>query len=137
MGLSDSPLAHKQDSLYHLHHDKKGISIFSSLGLLLAAAIWGFAFVIVKDSLDYIGAVWMLAFRFTIATLALALVTFQQKTTRLVCLFLRDYVSLGNRLARARHWRRRHGQLRRHSHADLRDFLRGSHHFHFNIRRGT
>ena len=52
---------------------KKGISFFSSLGLLLAAAIWGFAFVIVKDSLDYIGAVWMLAFRFTIATTALAL----------------------------------------------------------------
>ena len=52
---------------------QKSVSFFSSVGLLLAAAIWGFAFVIVKDSLDYIGAVWMLAFRFTIAAVALAL----------------------------------------------------------------
>ena len=53
---------------------KKSISVVASMGLLLAAAIWGFAFVIVKDSLDYIGAVWMLAFRFTIAALALAVI---------------------------------------------------------------
>ena len=52
---------------------KNTTSLFSSIGILFAAAIWGFAFVIVKDSLDYIGAVWMLAFRFTIAALALAL----------------------------------------------------------------
>lgn len=52
---------------------KKSVSVWASLGLLLAAAIWGFAFVVVKDSLDYIGAVWMMAFRFTIAALALAL----------------------------------------------------------------
>ena len=51
---------------------KKSTSVLASLGLLTAAAIWGFAFVIVKDSLDYIGAVWMMAFRFTIATVALA-----------------------------------------------------------------
>lgn len=49
-------------------------SILSSVGILFAAAIWGFAFVIVKDSLNYIGAVWMLAFRFTIAAAALALI---------------------------------------------------------------
>ena len=53
---------------------KKSVSVLASLGLLLAAAIWGFAFVIVKDSLDYIGAVWMMAFLFTIATVALALI---------------------------------------------------------------
>ena len=52
---------------------KKEISVFSSAGLLFAAAIWGFAFVIVKDSLDYIGAIWMLAFRFTIAAVCLSL----------------------------------------------------------------
>lgn len=52
---------------------KNTTSLFSSIGILFAAAIWGFAFVIVKDSLNYIGAVWMLAFRFTIAALALAL----------------------------------------------------------------
>lgn len=53
---------------------KKSVSLLSSVGLLLAAAIWGFAFVIVKDSLDYIGAVWMMAFRFTIAAVALAVI---------------------------------------------------------------
>ncbi|WP_294430477.1 DMT family transporter [uncultured Treponema sp.] len=53
--------------------NKKSVSLLSASGLLLAAAVWGFAFVIVKDSLDYIGAVWMLAFRFTIAAFALAL----------------------------------------------------------------
>lgn len=51
---------------------KKITSLASSIALLLAAAIWGFGFVVVKDSLDYIGAVWMMAFRFTIAAAALA-----------------------------------------------------------------
>jgi len=46
--------------------------IVCSLGLVLAAAIWGFAFVVVKDSLDYVGAVWMIAIRFTIAAVLLA-----------------------------------------------------------------
>ncbi len=53
---------------------KQTTSLLSSAGLLLAAAIWGFAFVIVKDSLDYIGATWMLAFRFSIAALVLTLI---------------------------------------------------------------
>lgn len=53
---------------------KNTTSLLSSAGLLLAAAIWGFAFVIVKDSLDYIGATWMLAFRFSIAALVLTLI---------------------------------------------------------------
>lgn len=52
---------------------KKITSLASSIALLLAAAIWGFGFVVVKDSLDYIGAVWMMAFRFTIAAAALAI----------------------------------------------------------------
>jgi drug/metabolite transporter (DMT)-like permease len=51
---------------------KKSTFFLSSAGLLFAAAIWGFAFVIVKDSLDYIGATWMIACRFTIAAVALA-----------------------------------------------------------------
>ncbi len=53
---------------------KNNVSILSSAGLLLAAAIWGFAFVIVKDSLEYIGASWMLAFRFSIAAFVLAII---------------------------------------------------------------
>jgi drug/metabolite transporter (DMT)-like permease len=56
-------------------------SVFSGAGLLAAAAIWGFAFVIVKDSLDYIGAIWMLAFRFSIAAVALALIYIKKLKT--------------------------------------------------------
>jgi drug/metabolite transporter (DMT)-like permease len=52
--------------------NKKFLSTISGTGLLMAACIWGFAFVIVKDSLDYIPAIYMLAFRFTIAAAALA-----------------------------------------------------------------
>lgn len=51
----------------------KIMASLSSVGLILTAAIWGFAFVIVKDSLTHIGAVWMVAFRFTIAAVLLAL----------------------------------------------------------------
>ncbi len=51
----------------------KNKTILSSLGLILTAAIWGFAFVVVKDSLSYIGPVWMIAFRFTIAVIVLSL----------------------------------------------------------------
>ncbi len=54
--------------------NKKLISFLGSAGLLLTAAIWGFAFVIVKDSLDYIGAVYMIAFRYSIAAIAMGLV---------------------------------------------------------------
>lgn len=54
--------------------NKKLISLLSSIGLLSAACIWGFAFVIVKDSLDYVPAIYMIAFRFSIAAIALAIV---------------------------------------------------------------
>lgn len=50
------------------------IRTLSSFGLLATALIWGFAFVIVKNSLDLIPPIYMLAFRFTIASAALALV---------------------------------------------------------------
>lgn len=52
--------------------------IIASLGLLVAALIWGFAFVIVKDSLDFIPPVYMLAFRFTIASIGLGFVFFKR-----------------------------------------------------------
>lgn len=48
-------------------------SIISSFALVFVAAIWGFAFVVVKDSLDYIGPYWMVAIRFLIAAVFLAL----------------------------------------------------------------
>ena len=47
--------------------DKK-TTYMASAGLLLVALIWGVAFVVVKSSLDYIPPVWMLAFRFSLAT---------------------------------------------------------------------
>ena len=43
----------------------------ASLGLIFTTLIWGFAFVIVKNSLDYVPPIYMLAFRFTIAALVL------------------------------------------------------------------
>lgn len=52
---------------------KKSLGAFCSVGLVLCASIWGFAFVVVKDSLDYIGPVWMIAFRFSIAAFCLGL----------------------------------------------------------------
>lgn len=48
-------------------------TFFASIGLLLTTAIWGFSFVIVKDSLSYISAFYMMAFRFTIASVILSL----------------------------------------------------------------
>jgi drug/metabolite transporter (DMT)-like permease len=53
--------------------NKRTVSLFAGAGLLLAACIWGFAFVVVKDSLDYVGPIYMMAFRFSIAAVALAL----------------------------------------------------------------
>ncbi len=54
--------------------NKKTVSFLASFGLVLTAAIWGFAFVVVKDSLDYIGAVYMIAIRYSIAALVMALI---------------------------------------------------------------
>lgn len=53
---------------------KKTISFISGCGLLLAACIWGFAFVIVKDSLDYVPPIYMMAFRFSIASITICLI---------------------------------------------------------------
>ncbi len=46
----------------------------ANVGMIFTALIWGFAFVVVKDSVDSVPPVYMLAFRFTIAFLGLALV---------------------------------------------------------------
>lgn len=51
----------------------KTTSFLASVGLILSAAIWGFAFVVVKDSLNYIGAVYMIAIRYSIAAAAMGL----------------------------------------------------------------
>lgn len=54
--------------------NSKFTSVAASAGLLLAATIWGFSFVIVKDSLDYIGAFYMVAYRYTIAAVVMSLI---------------------------------------------------------------
>ena len=54
--------------------NKRSTQVFASLGLLLTAAVWGFAFVVVKDSLDYVGSVYMVAIRFSIAAIGLAII---------------------------------------------------------------
>lgn len=54
--------------------NSKTVSFLASCGLLLTAAIWGFAFVVVKDSLDYVGAVYMIAIRYSIAALVMSLI---------------------------------------------------------------
>ena len=53
---------------------EKQIHFWSVIGLLGTAVIWGFAFVVVKNSLDLIPPTYMLAFRFTIAAVVLAAV---------------------------------------------------------------
>ena len=54
--------------------NKRNLEYIFSAGLVLTAAIWGFAFVIVKDSLEYIGPTWMVGIRFCIAALCLSLI---------------------------------------------------------------
>ncbi len=54
--------------------NSKQINILASLGLILTAAIWGFAFVVVKDSLDFVPPIYMTAIRFAIAGIVLALI---------------------------------------------------------------
>ena len=49
-------------------------SFICALGLISITIIWGFAFVVVKNSLDYVPPIYMLAFRFTIASVVLALI---------------------------------------------------------------
>lgn len=46
----------------------------ATVGLWLTAAIWGFAFVIVKNSLDFIPPLYMIALRFTLAGAVLGLI---------------------------------------------------------------
>ena len=57
---------------------KKSLQHIFSAGLVLTAAIWGFAFVVVKESLDYMGPALMIAMRFSIATVCLSLIFFKK-----------------------------------------------------------
>ena len=48
--------------------------IIACFGILVTAFIWGVAFVVVKNSLDYIPPIYMVALRFTLASICLGLV---------------------------------------------------------------
>lgn len=54
------------------------VQILAALGLVFTAAIWGFSFVVVKDSLNDISAVYMIAIRFAIAALSVGIVFFKR-----------------------------------------------------------
>ncbi len=54
--------------------ERKNILWPANAGMAFTALIWGFAFVVVKDSVDAVPPVYMLAFRFTIAFAGLSLV---------------------------------------------------------------
>lgn len=58
--------------------NKRTTSLLASSALIFVTIIWGFAFVVVKDSLDSIGPVWMVAFRFTIAAVGLSVFTIKR-----------------------------------------------------------
>lgn len=54
--------------------ENRNLSIIFGAGLVLTAAVWGFAFVVVKDSLDFVGPTWMVAIRFSIAAVCFGLI---------------------------------------------------------------
>lgn len=56
------------------HGILKNRTFLSGAGIILMTTIWGFAFVIVKDSLDYLPVTYILAFRFTIASVPLLII---------------------------------------------------------------
>lgn len=63
---------------YNERMNKKLIGILASGGLILTSAIWGFAFVVVKDSVDTIPPVYMVSIRYTIAAVLLGFVLIPQ-----------------------------------------------------------
>ncbi len=52
--------------------------ILANLGLILATLIWGFAFVVVKNSLDLIPPIYLTALRFSVAAIACFAVFFKR-----------------------------------------------------------
>jgi drug/metabolite transporter (DMT)-like permease len=56
----------------------KTIHFLAGAGILFATILWGFGFVAVKDVLDIVPPIYMLALRFTVATVALCIVFFHR-----------------------------------------------------------
>ena len=49
------------------HLSERGIKVLASLGLILTTMIWGFAFVVMKNSVDVIPPTYLLAVRFSMS----------------------------------------------------------------------
>lgn len=58
--------------------DGKGIKALSALGLIVTTIIWGSGFVVMKNSVNIISPTYLLALRFTIASIALVAVFFKR-----------------------------------------------------------
>lgn len=56
----------------------KNKKIISELSLLSVALIWGAGFIVVKNSLDYITPLWLLAARFSVAAVAITFIFFSK-----------------------------------------------------------
>lgn len=54
------------------------VRVLAAFGMLFTAAIWGFAFVVVKDSLNDVSAAYMIAIRFTIAAISVGILFFKR-----------------------------------------------------------
>lgn len=72
------------------HHSQKAKTLFFSALLLLTAMIWGMGFIVVKNSLDYMSSLYLLAFRFTIGFLGMALISL-----KLLCQLNKTYLLQG------------------------------------------
>lgn len=55
---------------------EKGINVLSRMAIILATLIWGTSFFIMKNTLDNIGTFYLLAIRFTMASVLLAVIFF-------------------------------------------------------------
>lgn len=56
-------------------------AVAAALLMLLAAFIWGFSFVVVKNSLDLVPPIYMMALRFTIAAVAMVIIFWKRMKT--------------------------------------------------------
>lgn len=65
--------------------NERSVRILASLGLILTTMIWGFAFVVMKNSVDLIPPTYLLAIRFSMSAVLLALLFIKicsQRTAR-------------------------------------------------------
>lgn len=70
-------------------------SIYADLSLVLVAIIWGSGFIFMKNTLEYIGPVHIIALRFTISSLVLSLIFIKKlKTTNLSDVYAGSIIGL-------------------------------------------